>query len=125
MNEQIFADLLWLSFLSFADVTLTFYQFKLLEKKNVCGPNNELNPLFRIILKKKPTVWKYIIIAILAQAMLYLIVWASGWKEFVIGAICGMLVIANMVHISNLNRMKKKWNDETYWDKSRFYFNER
>jgi hypothetical protein len=125
MNEQIFADLLWLSFLSFADVTLTFYQFKLLEKKNVCGPNNELNPLYRMILKKKPTVLKYIFIAILAQTMLYLIVWASGWKEFVIGAICGMLVIANMVHISNLSRMRKKWNDEAYWDKSRFYFNER
>lgn len=125
MNDQILADLLWLSALSFVDVLLTFYQFFLMGKKNMCGPKNEINPLFRLILKNNANPFKYILIALTAQILLYVIVRLSGWSEFVIGSICGMLVIAVMVHFSNLNSIKKKWNDELYWEKSRFYFGER
>jgi hypothetical protein len=113
--------IIFLYVLSFLDLTLTFYQFSLVNRKIRDYKKVitlEKNPVIRFIVRKCKGFndKAYVISGTYVFTMFYLILIMSKFSIFVIGFFIGALVLVNLFHISNILMYRKNIDNEYYWD---------
>ena len=107
--------------LSCIDLTMTFYQFFIVNKFKLVGYIQEVNPIHSKIIKNNPTPLKYLICGTISQSLLIFVICMTKYDRLFIGLFIGMLVIVNVFHYYNIKMikkicLKKKKDNNKFWD---------
>ena len=99
--------------LSFIDIFMTFYQFVIFKKYKFLEAG-EMNPLFNIIINKKPSPIKFIICNLIAQTFLLTAIYLAQYNLLFMGYFIGVLFTVNMYHLYNIFGLYRFVKSKTY-----------
>jgi hypothetical protein len=125
MQNFITGILYYIFIFSALDVTLTYYQFFLMQKKDVYDSKCEKNPLARIFFKNGISPLKMLFTYMYTFGIIFIIVWfyfthlinyGELYVNSLLSIVMGILFTVNMYHIFNIRTYKEFWNDNIFWD---------
>lgn len=105
---------------SFFDITLTFYQFHLLQKKNLSKEfigSLEGNLVIKPLIKKfgvNPII--LLICFIWVYSVITVLIFLCQFEPYPMGILAGALFVPIMYHLGNLGVYRKNWDNVLYWD---------
>jgi hypothetical protein len=124
MQNFISGIIFYIFCFSVLDVTLTYYQFFLMQKKDVYDSKCEKNPIARIFFKNGIYPLKMLFTYIYTLCILFIIIWiyfnyainlGELYVNSLLSIVMGILFTVNMYHIFNIRTHKEFWNDDIYW----------
>ena len=106
-------SVLFVALLSFLDITLTHYRFFLDKKKKVFEIRDEKGILGRIIMGKNPNPRNYLVGCILSISVFFFV---SLLNENASLMFIGALFIVNFLHVTEIDKVRRNWNNRNFWN---------
>lgn len=107
------ANILFIISLSFIDITLTHYRFFLDRKKKVFEIRDEKGILGRIVMGNDPNPRNYLVGCLISISVFAFV---SMFNRDASLMFIGALFIVNFIHITEINKVRRNWNNRGFWN---------
>lgn len=115
-------EMITIACLSVIDVSLTYVQVLMVEKKCGGGFKLEENPIAKFIMKKLTFPYNYFLSIILFPLLCIGVVSFASYfstqdtKLIPLSVFTGIFITINLYHIVYIKGYIKNWNNEKYWE---------
>ena len=105
---------------SLIDITITYYYFFLMDKKECCDIRQEKGLIARIIMEKLGrTPWTFLLDYILSALVITFMFWAAPIYEIkrdIFFCFLGVYMMILWMNTYHIIKAKMNWNNERYWE---------